>query len=110
MWIQTDMGDTGPDYEGPLKEFGMNMMLAADPATGEIKRFLTGPWGQETTGVVTTPDGKTMFVNVQHPGAHGSAEDFAAGKFGSGSPDDDGSVPRSATIAITREDGGIIGA
>ncbi|MDZ7600474.1 MAG: DUF839 domain-containing protein, partial [Hoeflea sp.] len=110
MWIQTDMGDIGPDYEGPLKEFGMNAMLAADPATGEIRRFLTGPWGQETTGVVSTPDGKTMFVNFQHPGAQASAEDFAAGKFGSGFPDYDGTVPRSATIVITREDGGVIGA
>lgn len=110
LWIQTDMGDIGPDYEGPLKEFGMNMMLAADPATGEIKRFMTGPWGQEITGVVTTPDGKTMFMNVQHPGANASAEDFAAGNFGSGFPDYDGTVPRSATVVITREDGGVIGA
>ncbi len=110
LWIQTDMGDIGPDYEGPLKEFGMNAMLAADPETGEIRRFLTGPWGQETTGVVSTPDGKTMFVNFQHPGAHGSAEDFATGKYGSAFPDYDGSVPRSATVVITREDGGVIGA
>jgi secreted PhoX family phosphatase len=109
LWIQTDMGDIGPDYEGPLKDFGMNAMLAADPATGEIKRFLTGPWGQETTGVVSTPDGRTMFVNFQHPGAHASAEDFAAGNFGSGFPDHDGTVPRSATVVITRNDGGLVG-
>jgi hypothetical protein len=110
LWIQTDMGDIGPAQEGPLEPFGMNMMLAADPATGEIRRFLTGPWGQEITGVVTTPDGTTMFVNVQHPGGHASAEDFAAGKFGSGFPDYNGSPPRSATLVITREDGGVIGA
>jgi uncharacterized protein len=109
LWIQTDMGDTGPDYEGPLKEFGMNMLLAADPATGEIKRFMTGPWGQECTGVVTTPDGKTMFVNFQHPGAHGSADEFAVGKFGSSFPDYNGSVPRAATVVITKDDGGVIG-
>jgi secreted PhoX family phosphatase len=110
LWIQTDMGDIGPDYEGPLKDFGMNAMLAADPATGEIRRFLTGPWGQEVTGVISTPDGKTMFVNFQHPGAHASAEQFAAGEMGSQFPDGPGSVPRSATIVITREDGGVIGA
>ncbi len=109
LWIQTDMGDIGPDYDGPLKDFGMNGMLAADPATGEIRRFLTGPWGQETTGVISTPDGRTMFVNFQHPGAHASAEEFAAGDFGSGFPDYDGTVPRSATIVITRTDGGVVG-
>lgn len=110
LWIQTDMGDIGPDYDGPLKDFGMNAMLAADPKTGEIRRFLTGPHGQEITGLSMTPDGKTMFVNVQHPGGHTSPEDFAAGKFGSGFPDYNGSVPRSATLVITRDDDGVIGA
>ena len=110
LWIQTDMGDIGPDYEGPLKDFGMNAMLAADPKTGEIRRFLTGPWGQEVTGVISTPDGRTMFVNFQHPGAHATGEQFAAGDMGSRFPDGPGSVPRSSTIVITREDGGVIGA
>ena len=110
LWIQTDMGDIAPDQSGPLAPFGMNAMLAADPATGEIRRFLTGPWGQEITGVITTPDGTSMFVNVQHPGGHATAEQFAGGDFGSGFPDYDGTVPRSATLIITREDGGYIGA
>jgi len=104
------MGDIAPDQSGPLAPFGMNAMLAADPRTGEIRRFLTGPWGQEITGVISTPDGTSMFVNVQHPGAQASAEQFAKGDFGSGFPDYNGTVPRSATLIITREDGGIIGA
>ena len=110
LWIQTDMGDRGAPFSGVLGEFGTNAMLAADPATGEIRRFLTGPHGQEITGVISTPDQRTMFVNVQHPGGHASAEDYAAGNYGSGFPDYDGSVPRSATLVITREDGGVIGA
>ena len=109
LWIQTDMGDIGGTFSGPLAPFGTNQMLCADPATGEIRRFLTGPWGQEITGVITTPDHRTMFINVQHPGAHGSAEQFAAGDMGSSFPDGAGTIPRSATIVITREDGGIIG-
>lgn len=110
LWIQTDMGDIGPPFEGKLEAFGTNQMLAADPKTGEVRRFLTGPWGQEVTGVVTTPDQKTMFVNLQHPGAHATGEQFAAGDFGSGFPDYNGSLPRSGTLVITREDGGLIGA
>src|SRR5262245_33234452 len=43
-------------------------MLAADPSSGEVRRFLTGPNSCELTGVVTTPAGRTMFVNIQHPG------------------------------------------
>ena len=43
-------------------------MLAADPATGEFRRFLVGPRGCEITGFTTTPDNRTAFVNIQHPG------------------------------------------
>jgi secreted PhoX family phosphatase len=109
LWIQTDIGEEVQN-QGPFAVFGNNQMLAADPQTGDIRRFLTGPVGQEITGVVTTPDQTTMFVNVQHPGSTTSAEDFAAGKLGSHWPDGGDAVPRSATLVITRLDGGKVGA
>ncbi len=102
LWIQTD---------GSQPVACNNQMLAADPETGEIRRFLVGPTGCEVTGVITTPDRKTMFVNIQHPGSPTSEEEFAAGNVISRWPDlRDDTYPRSATIVITREDGGIIGA
>ncbi|QYU71104.1 PhoX family phosphatase [Leptolyngbya sp. 15MV] len=79
MWIQTDIGEAEQN-RGALEPFGNNQMLAANPDTGEMRRFLTGPPGQEITGVITTPDKRTMFVNVQHPGATTSAADWAAGR------------------------------
>ncbi|MFY8135207.1 MAG: PhoX family protein, partial [Aquimonas sp.] len=68
LWIQTDMSGSQLN-SGP---FGNNAMLAVDPATGDIRRFLVGPVGCEVTGVVCTPDLRTMFVNIQHPadGSH----------------------------------------
>ncbi|HWW48571.1 MAG TPA: PhoX family phosphatase [Xanthobacteraceae bacterium] len=108
LWIQTDISDAALN-KGRYEPFGNNAMLCADPATGEIRRFLTGPLGQEITGVVTTPDGRTMFVNVQHPGAHTSAEEFAEGRLGSHWPDGGSAIPRSATLVIARDDGGVIG-
>ncbi|MCE8042076.1 PhoX family phosphatase [Halomonas daqingensis] len=109
VWIQTDISESVMNT-GIHEVFGNNQMLVADPETGEIRRFLTGPIGQEITGVVTTPDQRTMFVNVQHPGATTSAEAFAAGESVSHWPDGGSAIPRSATLVITREDGGIIGA
>lgn len=116
LWIQTDMSGS-QQATGP---FGANQMLAANPVTGEIKRFLAGPNEQETTGVTATPDGKTLFVNFQHPGDRSTP-----GKFTSNWPDNgavyrhpsqaevtanpSGPRPRSATVAITREDGGVVG-
>jgi uncharacterized protein len=108
LWIQTDISESAQN-KGDHVIFGNNQMLAADPLSGEIRRFLTGPVGQEITGVVTTPDGKTMFINVQHPGATTTAQDFAAGMLNSHWPDGGDSYPRSATVVITKEDGGVIG-
>lgn len=109
VWIQTDISESVMNT-GIFEVFGNNQMLVANPETGEIKRFLTGPVGQEITGVVTTPDQRTMFVNVQHPGATTTEDDFANGNFSSHWPEGGSAIPRSATLVITREDGGIIGA
>ncbi|AQU83962.1 MULTISPECIES: PhoX family protein [unclassified Halomonas] len=109
VWIQTDISESVMNT-GIFEVFGNNQMLVANPETGDIKRFLTGPVGQEITGVVTTPDQRTMFVNVQHPGATTTEDDFANGNFSSHWPEGGSAIPRSATLVITREDGGIIGA
>lgn len=107
LWIQSDISESSMN-RGDYVQFGNNQMLCADPRTHELKRFLVGPVGQEITGVITTPDGKTMFVNIQHPGATTSADDFAAGKL-TGTWPNMGRYARSATIVITKEDGGLIG-
>ncbi|RJG14606.1 PhoX family phosphatase [Pseudomonas cavernicola] len=95
LWIQTDMSgsqlSTGP--------FGNNQMLVADPKTGEMKRFLVGPQGAEVTGIAATPDFRTLFINIQHPG-EGSTASNLLGTW----PDGPGKRPRSATVIITRED------
>ncbi|MFP4295781.1 MAG: PhoX family protein [Halothiobacillaceae bacterium] len=109
MWIQTDISESVQN-QGRFEEFGNNAMLAANPVTGEIRRFLTGPAGQEITGVVTTPDQRTMFINVQHPGATTQAADFAKGRYTSNWPDGENAIPRSSTVVISRIDGGKVGA
>jgi secreted PhoX family phosphatase len=86
-------------------------MLACDVQTGQVRRFLTGPVNCEVTGVAWTPDMRTMFVNIQHPGeAPGDRSDPAQPRRYSNWPDHrpDGR-PRSATVVIRRADGGVIG-
>lgn len=108
VWIQTDIGEDSQNL-GEFAAFGNNQMLCADSRTGEIRRFLTGPVGQEITGLAMTPDGATMFINVQHPGATTTAEEFATGALKSNWPDAGGDLPRSATVVISREDGAPVG-
>jgi secreted PhoX family phosphatase len=110
LWIQTDVS-TSTLNKGDYANLGNNMMLAADAATGETRRFLVGPTGCEVTGVVMTPDLTTMFVDIQHPGESPSERaDPDRPKAASSWPDGpSGGRPRSATIVIRRRDGGIVG-
>ena len=96
LWIQTD-GNTSNrgDFDGQ----GNNQMLAGDPETGEIHRFLVGPRECEVTGIAWSTDRRTMFVGIQHPGSRGD------GHF----PDGGDAAPRSAVVAVTRDDGGMVG-
>nr|VFK22331.1 MAG: hypothetical protein BECKLFY1418C_GA0070996_11165 [Candidatus Kentron sp. LFY] len=98
LWILTDGKYSN---KGDFAGMGNNQMLCADPDSGEIRRFLTGPIACEITGLTFTPDYKTMFVGIQHPG-----EKLAPSHF----PDGGDAIPRSSVMMITREDGGVIGA
>jgi hypothetical protein len=81
LFIQTD----GAQADGLNDQ-----LLVADIYTGEIRRLFEGVSGAEVTGLALTPDRRTLFVNLQHP-------------------DPDTTVPRDATVVITRNDGGIVG-
>ena len=110
LWIQTDMSSSGAG-KGDFARLGHNALLAADPRTGEVRRFLVGPVGCEIAGATATPDGRTMFVNIQHPGeSPAGRNDPDAPRRHSNWPDfrADGR-PRSATVVIRRLDGGVIG-
>jgi secreted PhoX family phosphatase len=77
----------------------------ASPAV--LSRFLVGPRDCEITGITESPDGKAIFVNVQHPGENSSSATDPS-QFTSHWPDGGTARPRSATVIITRNDGGKI--
>lgn len=87
------------------------------PKATQLKRFLVGAKDCEITGCCETPDGKALFVNIQHPGESIAAGDVAdPTKYVSHWPGNTGygqggalARPRSATIVITKDDGGKIG-
>jgi secreted PhoX family phosphatase len=131
LWIQTD--------DGAFTDRTNNQMLAALPGrvgdggartitntnggtatqgtfvgaaatTATLRRFLVGPREAEITGVDTTPDGRTLFVGIQHPGEDATnpnnpTSNWPASQAGAAP----GVRPRSAVVAVTRADGGIVG-
>ena len=91
--------------------------VGARPPKGKLKRFLVGPKDCEITGCCETPDGRALFVNIQHPGETIAQADVAdPTRYSSHWPGNTGhgnggalARPRSATIVITKDDGGRIG-
>ena len=110
LWVQTDMGPTVMN-KGEMARVGNNAMLACDLATGEFRRFLVGPVNCEITGAAFTPDSRTLFVNIQHPGETPSERsDPKEPRRYSNWPDfRPTGRPRSATVVIRKDDGGVIG-
>jgi secreted PhoX family phosphatase len=91
--------------------------VGAKPTADTLRRFLVGPKDCEITGCTETPDGKALFVNIQHPGETITKANVAnAAAYLSHWPANAGygaggtlGRPRSATVVITKNDGGLIG-
>jgi site-specific DNA recombinase len=62
---------------------------------GDVFQFASGPVESELTGPYFTPDGKTLFLCVQHPGEESESKDNPTSTW------PDGDIPRPAVVAIT---------
>jgi secreted PhoX family phosphatase len=109
-----DGGNVTLDYGGGTK---VTTRMGKKPTDSTLKRFFVGPAGNEITGMCETPDGTVMFLNVQHPGDDTAAADIGdPSRYVSHWPGNQGygagganARPRSATVMITKNDGGRIG-
>ena len=112
VWIQTDISNS-VQRRAQYDRIGNNQMLVADPDRKEIRRFLVGPNGCEVTGFSLTPDRRTLFINIQHPGedtrAIGTPTPADPRKVSNWPDFDPAGRPRPATVVIRKQDGGIIG-
>ncbi len=125
LWIQTDdgaytdttncmmlaalpgqVGDGGP----ATTSNGQATIAGAKVTDENLRRFLTGPKECEITGVTMTPDYKAIFINVQHPGEDSKTFDAPTSNWPASQSDRSNKTarPRSATVVITRNDGGVI--
>ena len=82
-----------------------NTFVGKAPGTEGLRRFLVGPKDCELTGIAESGDGRALFVNIQHPGEGTSDIKAPISHW----PDGGTSRPRSATVVITKNDGGLIG-
>jgi secreted PhoX family phosphatase len=100
VWITTD----GQEDAGGFND-SLYAAATSGPARGATRCFFTAPDGAEVCGPEFTPDGKTLFLSIQHPG-EGSTFDKPSTRWPDNRPD---MGPRGSVLAITKNDGGEIG-
>lgn len=98
LWVCTDDGNGSRDALYVMQTSGPERMLS--------KRFYLPPLESECCSPAFTPDGRTLFLAVQHPGEEASRLSNSVTGWPAAEP---GTPPRPSVIAITRDDGGVIG-
>lgn len=89
---------------------GQQTITGAKVTDATLRRFLVGPKQCEITGIAMTPDYKAIFINVQHPGEDSPSYAKPESNWPATQKDPSNKTarPRSATVVITRKDGGVI--
>ena len=100
LWVITDISSSklnGGIYSS-FKNNGAFVVPAGldGGATGsDIFQFASAPVEAEMTGPAFTPDGKTLFISIQHPGEESESPDKPSSTWPGGEK------PKSSVVAIT---------
>ena len=98
LWITSDISGSSIGKK-PYIEFGNNGLFVVPRKgdhAGEVLKLASAPNDAEFTGLYFSPDQKTMFLSVQHPGENTKTP----GKYTSNWPRKGKSKPLSAVITI----------
>lgn len=101
LWITSDMSGSKMNKEGgpymPFKNNSLFVVPRYGKDAGKVIRVASAPRDAELTGPWFSPDGKTLFLSVQHPGEQTTDLKNPSSKW----PFDEDEIPKSAVVAIT---------
>ena len=99
LWLCTDISShelNGPPYVS-FKNNGLFHIPMSGPHAGIPVQVASAPPGAEFTGPTFSPDGRTLFLSVQHPGENSRSPDSLSSHW----PDGGAALPRPGVICIS---------
>lgn len=96
LWFTTDIsgGDIGRGpYEG-LGNNGLYVFLRSGAHQGQVIRVASAPTDAEFTGPCFSPDYKTLFLSVQHPGEMSKGRENPTSRW------PHGDIPKSSVVTL----------
>ncbi len=101
LWFTSDMSGSAMNNEKfpaylPFKNNSLFLVPRTGEKAGQVIRMANAPTDAEFTGPFFSPDGKTLFLSVQHPGEYSVLPDRQTSDW----PDGRGAMPRPGVIAV----------
>ncbi len=101
LWITSDMSGNAMNKEDkpymPFKNNSLFVIPRLGENAGKVVRVASAPKDAELTGPWFSPDGKTLFLSVQHPGEQTKDLNTPTSTW----PFDADNIPKPAVVAIT---------
>ena len=101
LWITSDMTGSAMNREDqpymPFKNNSLFVIPRYGKNVGEVIRVASAPRDAELTGPWFSPDGKTLFLSVQHPGEQTADMSAPTSRW----PFDKDGIPKPSVVAIT---------
>ena len=98
LWFTSDISGSAigkTPYEA-FKNNGLYVVPRFGTQVGEVIQVASAPYDAEFTGPFFTPDGKTLFVSVQHPGETSDSLDNLSSHW----PEGGDAIPKPSVITI----------
>ncbi len=98
LWFTSDMSGSvmNKDQYAPFKNNGLFFVPRSGERAGEVLQVASAPTHAEFTGPCFSPDGKTLFLSVQHPGEYSENVNDPSSHW----PEGGDSTPKPSVVCI----------
>ena len=98
LWFTSDISGSVMNKEPytPFKNNGLFLVPRIGSQAGQVLQIASAPTGAELTGPWFAPDGKTLFLSVQHPGETSQSLEALTSHW----PDGGNEIPRPSVVTI----------